>query len=502
MTGKTGAAPPGPSLTTAYRWYALGLLALINLLNYLDRNVIFALFEPIKRDLGLTDTQLGWLGSAYILVFSVAALPFGVISDLRSRRAVIAAGVTVWSAFTALGAAVRNFGHLFICRAAVGIGEAAFGPAAASLVADYFPGKGRAAAMGILSSGIALGGVLGIGLGGVLEKHYGWRVAFLVVGIPGMLCAVAAARLVDPTRRPSTVTLREFFAGRDGAVAMLRRDFPCTMIGVAVGFGTAIALGRVYDSKLDVAVLGAAVGLGLAGDILRWARLIRSGKIGTTPLGGELGGAIDDIVGAVKRVLATPTLVYVFVAGAMISFGMNGIVGWGPTFIARELGLTSSQAATLLGKWGLLAGTAGTLFGGGLADWLRRYTDQARVITVALGLLIGAPAAIWLLTVRDQTIFIPVFFGAFFFLSWYNGPLTAVIFDVVPARVGATVAGAYLLFIHLAGDAIAFPLVGALSDRFGIDRAVFVLPSMALLGGLVVLGAIRTVGADMRRVTQ
>lgn len=502
MTGKTGAAPPGPSLTIAYRWYALGLLALINLLNYLDRNVIFALFEPIKRDLGLTDTQLGWLGSAYILVFSVAALPFGVISDLRSRRAVIAAGVTVWSAFTALGAAVRNFGQLFICRAAVGIGEAAFGPAAASLVADYFPGKGRAAAMGILSSGIALGGVLGIGLGGVLEKHYGWRVAFLVVGIPGMLCAIAAARLVDPTRRPSTVTLRQFFAGRDGAVAMLRRDFVCTMIGAAVGLGTAAALGGVYDSKLDIAVVGAAVGLGLAGDILRWVRLIRSGKIATTPLGGELGGAIDDIAGAVKRVLATPTLMYVFVAGAMISFGMNGIVGWGPTFIARELGLTSSQAATLLGKWGLLAGTAGTLFGGGLADWLRRYTDQARVITVAIGLLIGAPAAIWLLTVRDQAIFILVFFGAFFFLSWYNGPLTAVIFDVVPARVGATVAGAYLLFIHLAGDAIAFPLVGALSDRFGIDRAVFVLPSIALLGGLVVLGAIRTVSADMKRVTQ
>jgi sugar phosphate permease len=204
----------------------------------------------------------------------------------------------------------------------------------------------------------------------------------------------------------------------------------------------------------------------------------------------------------VSRVLGTPTLVYVFVAGAMISFGMNGIVGWGPTFIARELGLTSSQAATLLGKWGLVAGTAGTLFGGALADWLRRYTDRGRVITVALGLLIGAPAAIWLLTVRDQAIFIPVFFGAFFFLSWYNGPLTALIFDVAPARVGATVAGAYLLFIHLAGDAIAFPLVGALSDRFGIDRAVFVLPSVALVGGLVILGAMRTVGSDMMRVAE
>ena len=77
-------------MTPAYRWYALGLLAVINLLNYIDRNVIYALFESIKRDLSLSDAQLGWLGSAYILVFSVAALPFGVVSDLRSRRAVIA----------------------------------------------------------------------------------------------------------------------------------------------------------------------------------------------------------------------------------------------------------------------------------------------------------------------------------------------------------------------------------------------------------------------------
>jgi sugar phosphate permease len=101
--------------------------------------------------------------------------------------------------------------------------------------------------------------------------------------------------------------------------------------------------------------------------------------------------------------------------------------------------------------------------------------------------------------VRDPAIFTPLFFTAFFFLSWYNGPLTAVIFDVVPARVGATVAGTYLLFIHLAGDAIAFPLVGFLSDNFGIDRAVFVLPVVALLGGIVMLGAMRTVGQDMVR---
>jgi MFS family permease len=500
-SGSAEAVARSPRLTPAYRWYALGLLALINLLNYLDRNVIFALFEPIKRELSLTDTQLGWLGSAYILVFSVAALPLGVISDLRSRRAVIAGGVAVWSAFTFLGGLVRNFWQLFTCRAVVGVGEAAFGPAASSLVADYFPGKGRAAAMGILASGIALGGVLGIGLGGLLERHYGWRIAFMVVGVPGFICAAAAARLIDPTRAPAALSVREFLRGVGVGLNAVMSRFMCTLIGLPAGAAAAFGIDRAYgaDSKLDTAALGAAVGLGLTLDIWRWARLSRAGHSLDTPLGNGIESTIADIVRAGKRVLTTPTLMYVFTAGAMISFGMNGIVGWGPTFISRELGLTASQAATLLGKWGLLAGTAGTVLGGALADWLRRFTEQGRVITVAIGLLVGGPIAIWLLTVRDPSIFTPAFFGAFFFLSWYNGPLTAVIFDVVPARVGATVAGAYLLFIHLAGDAIAFPLVGALSDRFGLDRAVFVLPLVATLGGAVILGATRTLAQDMHR---
>ena len=188
-------------VTRRYAAYALGLLTAINLLNYLDRNVIFALFEPLKRDLDFTDTQLGWLGSAYILVYSLAALPLGVLSDLRSRRAVIAGGVAVWSAFTFFGGLVRNFWQLFACRAVVGIGEAAVAPAASSLVADYYPGKGRAAAMGVLSAGLAIGGVLGILLGGTLEQLYGWRVAFMVVGVPGFLLARSASRLIDPSGR-------------------------------------------------------------------------------------------------------------------------------------------------------------------------------------------------------------------------------------------------------------------------------------------------------------
>src|SRR5438046_2955352 len=104
----------------AYVAYVLSLLTLINFLNYLDRNVVYAVFEPIKRDLRLSDAQLGWLGSAYVIVLSLAALPLGVIGDLRSRRSVITLGVTVWSASTEAGGFVRKFGDVFTCGALVG----------------------------------------------------------------------------------------------------------------------------------------------------------------------------------------------------------------------------------------------------------------------------------------------------------------------------------------------------------------------------------------------
>jgi nitrate/nitrite transporter NarK len=159
--------------------------------------------------------------------------------------------------------------------------------------------------------------------------------------------------------------------------------------------------------------------------------------------------------------------------------------------------MSLAEGTLLLGKWGLLAGTAGTLAGGFLADWLGRYTGRSRMIVSTLGLLLGGPLGLWLLAVRDMSLFVPVFAAAFFFLTLYNGPVIAAVFDVVPARIGATVMGAYLLFIHVAGDAIALPLVGFLSDRFGIDRAIFILPAASIAGGVVLFFGVRTVLRDI-----
>ncbi len=332
--------PKPPAGGPRYSLYALGLLALLNLLSYINRNAIFALVSPIERDLHLTDTHLGWIASAYVTLFSVAALPFGVLSDLRSRRAVAAGGVVLWSAFSCLGGLVQGFWQLFICRAAVGIGGAAFAGAAASLVADYFPGKGRAFAMGVLSAGIAIGGVLGIALGGQLEAMYGWRVALMVVGIPGLLLAGLALRLKDPTRSPPELTVRQYWHELEvGVSGVLSQTWPL-LLGTAMGGIAALVLDRQYGatSSLDTAAFGLAMGLGLALNIRRWVVQAKATGPDTPP--DMMSSTIDEMLSAVRAVLRTPTLKYIFVGGALISFGMNGLVGWAPTFISRELGLT------------------------------------------------------------------------------------------------------------------------------------------------------------------
>ena len=415
---------------------------------------------------------------------------------------VIAAGTALFSAFTSLGGLVRGFADLFITRAAVGIGEAAYAPASTSMVADYFPGKHRAFAMGIFNAGIPIGGVLGILIGGYLETIYGWRVALMAVGIPGFAAAALVMLLVDPTRRDQMPSLRGIARKLGlGAIGLIHQFTPLLLLS-AIGLIVVVVMTRQFgvESGNDTVVLAVAIGLGGVLTIWRWVRLVRTDRRNETPFTPQLADAMDDLVQAGRLVLRTPTLVFVFVAGAMISFGTNGLVGWGPSFMTRHFGLSSADAARLLGTWGLAAGVVGTLAGGYLADWISKYTDKGRVITIAAGFIIGGPLAIWVLTLNSLPVFGPAFAVAFFFLSWYNGPMAAVIFDVVPANIGSTVVGVYLLFIHLAGDAIALPLIGSLSDRFTLERAVLILPVVVLAGGLVALGAIPTVSNDMARL--
>ena len=184
-----------------YSWYALSLLTLVYVFNYLDRTIIYILLPLIKKEMAFTDLQLAMLGSmSFVIFFTVLGIPFGRLSDRVVRKNMIAAGLAVWSLFSGLTGFATGFWSLLVCRVMVGVGEATLGPAALSLLSDYFPPRVRATVQAIYSSGIAIGAGLAFFLGGWLGHYYGWRLAFYALGFPGLVIAVLVFLLREEPR--------------------------------------------------------------------------------------------------------------------------------------------------------------------------------------------------------------------------------------------------------------------------------------------------------------
>jgi predicted MFS family arabinose efflux permease len=171
-------------------------------LNVADRQILSVLAQPVKKDLGLTDTQMGLLlGLTFALLYSLLGIPMARWADQRVRTSLIAIGLAFWAAMTALSGFARNFAQLALARVGVGIGEASYMPATYSLISDHFPPERRATALGILHLGPALGILVGNVAGGWLAEHYGWRTAFFVLGAPGILVALLFYRFVEEPAR-------------------------------------------------------------------------------------------------------------------------------------------------------------------------------------------------------------------------------------------------------------------------------------------------------------
>src|SRR5258708_5756488 len=183
-----------------YALYVIGLMVGINLLNYMDRWVGSAVAPLIQVEFDLSDFSLGLLGSAFTLVYALAALPFGLWADRGSRRVVLGTGVLVWSLATLLTGLTRNFAQLFTTRAVLGIGEASYFPAGTSLLGDFFPRHLRGRVMSIWSAGSALGVALGFAGGALVADSLGWRAAFFASAAPGIVFAILAFRLREPPR--------------------------------------------------------------------------------------------------------------------------------------------------------------------------------------------------------------------------------------------------------------------------------------------------------------
>ena len=379
----------------------LGVLALVNFVNYADRQILYPLFPLLRREFGLNHLQLGEIAAAFTIVLALGSLPLGMLADRFSRRMVISAGVMLWSAATFLSGLAGSFHSLLFARALVGVGEAAYTPAGTAMISATFPKRVRARVQGVFDVGMFIGGATGIAMGGILAEWVGWRAAFFFVGIPGLLLGMAATRL------PKTTVIAE----------------------------------------------------------------------------------VEERV-SVRELLANKSYALLLASGWFSAFAAYTYITWGPEFVQEYMGFTPQEAGIALGLVVVIAGVLGVLSGATLADRLARRGVWGRAVLVPIGFLVALPFIYLALHSATKTAFIALFGVGTFFLTWYHGPVTATIHDIVPSRGHASGIGLYYLVVNLLSIAAAPLLVGKLADvtslRFAVHSALIAQFIAAMLFLMVV----------------
>ncbi len=382
--------------------FAVVVLATMNLLNYVDRYVPSAVKDLFKGDLGFTDLETSLPFTAFTVVYMLTSPIFGGLADRGSRKLLIAAGVAMWSLATASAALATGFTSFLIARALVGVGEAAYATISPALIADFFPPDRRNRVLTIFYAAIPVGAALGFVLGGVLGHAFGWRIAFLAVGLPGLLAAALALLIEEPER------------------------------------------GRFDGGPVTAAP--------------PWPQ-------------------------AIRELRATAPYVIAVAGYVAVTWAGGGMADWFPTFLTRYRGLSLSEAGTITGAATVVGGLAGTLTGGFVADRLGSRVRSPYLLVSCVSMLPGALFAVLALFARDKLLIALAIVLAQFFLWCYNGPINTIIVNAVGPTMRARAVSISILGIHLLGDAISPPIIGAVSDRTGqLLNGMLLIPVMILVG--------------------
>jgi MFS family permease len=293
----SSAAPPA----TSYVRYALGLLLIINVLNFVDRQVVTILAEQIKRELQLADWQLGMItGLMFAVFYTLLGIPIARLAERSNRAWIIAISTAVWSAFTAICGAAQSFWQLALARVGVGVGEAGCTPAAHSLISDYVSKEKRASALALYAMGTPLGMLVGLMLGGLVAGTFGWRVTFLVCAAPGLLVAVIAVLTLREPRRqliqqlsavtPTPASFRESFRELRSKRAFWWVALAASAMA-AVGYGGSAFLPSFFlrNHGVELAALGAQYGMPAIGFFaIVYGTIVGVGGMAGTWMGGYL----------------------------------------------------------------------------------------------------------------------------------------------------------------------------------------------------------------------
>ena len=315
---------------TRYRWFVLVMLTIVYTFNFIDRQILVILQEPIKAELGLSDAQLGLLtGFSFALVYVCAGIPIAWLADRSNRRNIVAASLAVWSGMTALSGMVGSYTQLVFARLGVGLGEAGGSPPAHSMLSDYFPPEQRGTAISFYSSGIYIGILLGFAGGGWIAQNLGWREAFFIIGIPGVVFAALLALFVkEPIRGrweggkvPRKASFAETLAVLKDRPSFWYISFGCAFTSLAAyGNGNFFPSYLIRNHGMTIAEVGIALGL-------------VSGSAGA--LGTFLGGFLSDRFGKEDK----RWYIWIPIAGKLLALipMLYALLGGNPTWILVAL---------------------------------------------------------------------------------------------------------------------------------------------------------------------
>jgi MFS family permease len=468
-----------PPVGGPYSRYVLGVLLVVYILNFLDRQIITILGEDIKRDLGISDADFGFLyGTAFAVFYALFGIPLGRLADVWTRRSLISTGLAFWSGMTALSGLATNFGQLASARVGVGVGEASATPAAFSMLTDMFPPRLRATVLAVYSSGIYIGAGLGIFIGGQVVERWnaaypagtapfglvGWQAAYLVVGLPGLLLALWVRTLREPRRGaadgiyspPEPHPFRQFFRELRAVVPpftlyhLYRLGAGGRAIAVNLGMAGAVALGALLLVRLTGDWLQwTSLGVGLYA-ALSWARAL----------------AMRDRAAA-SLIFRTPSLRWAGLGFSCLAFAGYGIGGFTPIFFLRIHGAGGAEAGTVLGLTAAAAGLLGITLAGWTADAWRQHTPVGRINLAIIVALVPIPLALWMLGTESTTLAYVLNFPLSAFAASWIGIGASTIQDLVLPRMRALASAFYLLLLTFIGLALGPYTIGALSDQLG-----------------------------------
>ena len=417
-TADTGAELDWPSAKSA--WLAVAILFIAYTFSFADRYILSLLIQPIKQDLGLSDTKISLLhGLAFAIFYTVMGIPIGRMADRYSRRTIIAAGIVCWSLMTAACGLARQFGYLFAARVGVGVGEAALSPAAFSLISDLFPPNKLGRALSIYSAGAIVGGGLAFIIGGmvvsavmatpeislpVVGNLRSWQLAFFVVGLPGVLVAAMMYLIKEPVRRTSA-----------NRAELNKEAIPLSKV-----FGHFFGHWRVY----------------------------------------------------------VPT----FIGFTMLALIFNALLAWTPTFLLRSFQMPVGESGPAIGALLVVFGGGGLFVGGWLTDklWSLGYQDA----TLRVGMIAGVgalPFAITAPLASSSSLALILFAPFWFFSASAFGAGVAAVQTITPNRMRGVISAMYLFCGNLIGIGLGPTAIALLTDYAFVNEGA-VGYSMACIG--------------------